>query len=39
MSEQPLAGVAFAQMLRGRGGDRTAIRAAQGDAGTEDQPA
>ena len=31
-----LAAVAFAQMLRGRGGDRTATRAAQGDAGTEE---
>ena len=31
-----LAAVAFAQMLRGRGGDRTATRAAQGDADTED---
>ena len=33
-----LAAVAFAQMLRGRGGDRTATRAAEGDAGTKDQP-
>jgi aquaporin Z len=33
-----LAAVAFAQMLRGRGGDRAATRAAQGEASTNDKP-
>ena len=32
-----LVAVAFARVLRGRGGDREAIRAAQGDSGTEDR--
>jgi len=32
-----LVAVAFAQVLRGRGGNRAAIRAAQGDAGTNDR--